>query len=166
MTTRFMDTNAIELLKIKDKHYCDVVDVLKVIHHECYETDDKDILRILDRMEARICKNAFINPPKSKPVKGIPGRYAVGKEHNGEWMFFVDSKDEKPLFSDRPCMAKLYVNYRDADACADFLDGEWDVLDMESAMTEEERWVRELRMPMPFDADEGNEKAIPVEVVK
>ena len=80
-------------------------------------------------------------------------------------MFFVKNKDGKDMFSDRPCMAKRYVNYRDARACADFLDGEWDVLDMYANMSEEERWVRELRMPFPYDADEGNENAIPVEVV-
>ena len=164
MTTKFIETQGIDITKINGESYCKMIDVLKLIHHEYFETEDKETQNMLDRMEMRVAKNGFLSMPKGK-IEGIPPRYAVGREHDKKWMFYVDSKDEKPMFSDRPCMAKLYVNYRDARACADFLDGEWDVLDWESNMTEEERWVRELRMPMPFDADEGNENSIPVEVV-
>ena len=164
MTTKYMETTGIPLHKFNGETYCRMIDVMKLIHHEYFETDNKELQNVLDRMEMRVAKNDFYHAPKDK-IEGIPARYAVGKENGKDWLFFVDSKDEKPMFSDRPCLAKRYVNYRDASACADFLDGEWDVLDLEASMTEEERWVRELRMPMPFDADDGNEKAIPVEIV-
>ena len=164
MTTKYIETQGIELKKIDGDTYCRMIDALKLIHHEYFETENKEFQNILDRMEMRVVKNDLFHAPKGK-IEGVPPRYAVGREKNGEWMFYVDSKDEKPMYSDRPCMAKRYVNYRDASACADFLDGEWHVLDMEYSMTEEERWVRELRMPMPFDADDGNENAIPIEVL-
>ena len=92
--------------------------------------------------------------------------YAVGKEKDGHWTFYSDSKDDKVYFTDRPCKAKLYTTYRDASACADFIDGDgWDVIDFYDSMTEEERWQRELYLPFPYDADEGFENSIPVTVV-
>ena len=65
------------------------------------------------------------------------------------------------------------MNYRDASAAADFLSEDFltedepraDVLDFESNLTEEERWLRMMLIQFPFDAYEGNEHAIPVQVV-
>jgi hypothetical protein len=167
MTTRYLTTNPIELTKIEDTDYCKMIDVVKLIHHEYFETDNEEFRKILDRMEARVCKNAFLNMPKSIEIDGVPPRYAVGHEDAEDvWTFFAGSEDGEPEFEDRICKAARFVNYRDARACADFLDGDWDVLDLEEILTEEERWVRELRMPMPYDADEGNWDAIPVAGVK
>ena len=167
MTTKFMETRGIPLYRYNGETYCRMIDVMKVIHHEFFETDDKNIQDMLDRMQMRVAKNDLLGNEKPKVLadKKMPTRYAVGKETNGKWLYYVESKDGKPTYSDCPCMAKQYVNYRDASACADFLDGKWDVLDMEKAMTEEERWLRDLLMPMPFDADDGNECAIPIEVI-
>lgn len=162
MTTKYFKTTGIELFKLNGDNYCRMIDVLKLIQHEILETDDKSVKDLLDRMQMRVTKNAFICPPKNE-VEGTPRRYAVGRCKNDRYEFYVDSKNGEPFFTGKPCIAKLYMNYRDARACADFLDGDWDVLDWEANMTEEERWVRWLRIP--YDADEGNENAIPVEIV-
>ena len=161
MTTRFIGTNAIELTQLNGETYCKMIDILKLIHHEYYEHENEDIRNMLDRMEARVCKNAFLNMPTTDKIEGVPPRYAVGKDDNG-WIFFAGSEENEPTFENKLCKAAKFINYRDAEACADFLYGEWDVLDLHDVMSEEERWVRELRMPMPFDADDGNEDAIPV----
>ena len=165
MTTTYIKTTGIPLFKFDDTTYCRMIDVMKLIHHEHMETDSKEFHNILDRMEMRVAKNDFLSKTDKVQNKTMPPRYAVGRERNGKWEFFVKSENGKANFSDRPCMAKLYKTYRDASACADFLDGEWDVLDWEDNMSEEERWLRELNMPMPFDADDGNENAIPVQIV-
>ena len=177
MTTKFIDTTAIDLYKIGDERYVKMIDVLKMIHHEFFETKNKEFRNILDRMEMRLTKNDFAMPKAKKPIEinaeppkeeqlDYPGRYAVGREINGEWVFYSDTKDGDVTISKRPCKAKLYKTYRDARAVADFIDdNEWDVLDWFDNMTEEERWVRELRIPFPYDADEGLENSIPVQIV-
>ena len=171
MTTRFMNTTGIPLYKFNGETYCKLIDVVKLIHHESYEADNELFQRILDRMEMRITKNDFLLPDVKKPEKlqqdKFPGRYAVGRERDGKWVYYAESKDDKILFTDRPCMAQMYTTYRDASACADFIDGEdWAVLDFYDSMSEEDRWQRELRLPFPYDADEGNENSIPVQVVR
>lgn len=167
MTTTFMNTTAIPLYKFNGDSYCKMIDVIKLIHHEFYENNNKDFRRILDRMEMRVCKNGFILPHTKSQNVTFPGRYAVGYTDESEtWHFFKESIDGKTIYTVRPCEAKLYKNYRDASACADFVDESADVLDWEDNLTEEERWQRELLMPFPYDADDGNENAIPVEVVR
>ena len=170
MTTKYMNTTGILLYKIEGETYCKMIDVIKLIHHEYYETDNKEIHDMLDRMEMRVAKNDFILPTAEKPQKiyekKFPKRYAVGfYDKEGKWHFYVTTNNEKAIYSEKPCEAKMYETYRDASACADFLDEDADVLDFEANMPEEDRWLRELNMPMPYDADEGNEKSIPVEVV-
>ena len=170
MTTTFMKTTGIPLYKYEGEVYCKMIDVIKLIHHEFYENEDKSIRRILDRMEMRIAKNDFLLKDAEKPTvlqnKTVPGRYAVGYcDENNTWHFYSKTENDQTIFSVRPCEAKLYVNCRDAFACADFLEEKADVLDFEANMSEEDRWLRELRIPFPYDADEGNEKAIPVEIV-
>ena len=178
MTTTFMNTAGIPLHKFGGETYCKLIDVIHVIHHECLETNDKDLRRVLDRMEMRIAKNDFILPDAKKPTKlqpdKIPGRYAIGlMDKDGKWMFYADGNKDGVRYTYRPCEAKLYVNYRDASATADFLSEDFltedepraDVLDFESNLTEEERWLRMMLIQFPFDADEGNEHAIPVQVV-
>ena len=96
-----------------------------------------------------------------KPVE-IPGRYAVGRkydEENDYWMFFVESKDGKPTFTNRPCMAKLYKRYKDAEACADFMDEDgWEVCDMWEMMSPDDRLFRGVFCDT--SDDECNENAI------
>ena len=170
MTTKYMNTTGIQLYKIEGETYCKMIDVVKLIHHECYETDNKEIRDMLDRMEARVVKNDFLLPTAEKPKtiyeKKFPKRYAVGySDEKDTWHFYVATNNGKDIFSEKPCEAKMYATYRDASACADFLDKDADVLDFEVNMPEEDRWLRELNMPMPYDADEGNENSIPVEIV-
>lgn len=177
MTTKFIETNPIDLYKIGDDRYVKMMDVLKMIHHEFFETESKEFRTILDRMEMRLTKNDFSFPKAKKPIEikaeppkeeklDYPGRYAIGREVNGEWIFYVDTKDGETTFSNKPCRAKLYKSYRSACAVADFIDdNHWDILDWIDNMSEEERWIRDLRMPCPFDDDEGNEESIPVQVV-
>ena len=176
MTTRYLKTKGIHLYKHNDELYCKAVDVINLIHHELFEHkyyEKLDIDHILDRIEARIMKNALVMPD-AEPATDIteqiaepecPGRYGVGKEENGNWIFYSGSKANYPQFTDRPCEAKLYVNYRDAFACADFIDGEWDVLDFYDNWTEEQRHVRDMTLPFPYDADDGNYQAIPIQIV-
>ena len=167
MTTKFIKTRGIPLYKYNGETYCRMIDVMKVIHHEYFETRNEEMHEMLDRMEMRVAKNDLLGneKPEVLATNEMPTRYAVGKEEKDGWVFYVDSKNDTPLFSDKPCMAKQFVNHRDASACADFLDVEWNVIDMEQAMSEENRWLRELLMPMPFDSDDGNETAIPIEVI-
>ena len=170
MTTTFMGTTAIPLFKVSGETYCRMIDVVKLIHHEMTETEDPALRTILDRMEMRVCKNDFLLPDAQKPVSlqdnAVPGRYAVGYcDTDGNWSFYVRSVNGKAEYSRKPCMAKLFVNCRDASACADFLDEDASVLDWEYCMTEEDRWKRELRMPFPFDADEGMENTIPIQIL-
>lgn len=173
MTTRYMKTTGIPLYKHGDDTYCKMIDVLNLIHHEYFETQDEKIRDILDRMEMRLCKNDFLLPDVEKPMpigaeqkpRQMPGRYAVGKEENGKWTFYMGScENSNALFTQQPCKAFLYKTYRDASACADFLDedGEWLVLDWSENLSEEQRWQRDLFMPFPYDADEGNIDSIPV----
>ena len=42
MTTKFIETQGIELTKINGESYCKMIDVLKLIHHEYFETEDKE----------------------------------------------------------------------------------------------------------------------------
>lgn len=169
MTTTFLNTKGVPLYKVNGETYCRMIDVIKLIHHEIYETEDKDIRRVLDRMEMRIAKNDFILKDAVKPTELVKkkqhGRYAVGYYDNlGEWHFFQNMYKDHAIYTRKPCQAKLYEAYRDASACADFLDEDVSVLDFEENMTEEDRWQRELEMPMPFDWDEGNEESIPVTI--
>lgn len=177
MTTKYLKTTGIQHYKLNDETYCKMIDVLKLIHHEAFMNDDKAILDVLDRMEARVSKNAFVLPDAVKPVdlkdgaaeeavdlNAIPGRYAVGRQHDdGEWEFYAGSVDGDVIITERPCKAELFVAYKDAEANADFLPGDgWLVLDMEENMTEEDRWVREMLMPFPYDLDEGFENSVPL----
>ena len=174
MTTNFIKTTGIPLYKFAGETYCKMIDVLKLIHHEEYElfNDERyDKLKdIFDRIEMRLTKNDFLLPDAEKPKEiqrsDCPCRYGVGYyDKEGNWHFFVATNNGKDIFSSKPCEAKMYLNYRDAQACSDFLEEDTMVLDFEASMSEEDRWLRELRMPMPYDADEGNENSVPVEVV-
>lgn len=178
MTTKYMKTTGIDLYKVGENTLCNMMDVLKMIHHEAWETENPEIRDVLDRMEMRLTKNDFILRDVKKPIEiegaklpekkkeKIPGRYAVGREKEDGWEFIAGYVGEVPLMTRRPCTARLFEAYRDADAYVDFLDEEgWQVLDWEENMTEEDRWLRDLRMPFPYDLDEGFENALPVTVV-
>ena len=95
---------------------------------------------------------------KKKPT--VPGRYAVGKRYDGDYyMFYTGDQDGIPMFSNRPCVAKCYMAYRDASAVADFLDdSDWEVLDMFEALSPEQRLNRGIFGEI--DWDEGNENAV------
>lgn len=168
MTTKFMNTKGIPLFKVDGETYCKMIDVIRMIHHEYFETESKELKTVLDRMEMRVAKNSFLHKdavqPKVLSEEERIGRYAVGYyDENGTWHFYVKTENDESVYSTKPCKAKLFYTYRDASACADFVDEDADVLDFEENMTEEQRWQRELTLP--YDADEGNEKSIPVEVV-
>ena len=168
MTTTFMNTKGLPLYRVNGETYCKMIDVIRLIHHEYFETDDKNLQRILDRMEMRVAKNDFLLKDATKPQVISEdkkyGRYAVGYyDENGAWHFYKETVDGKDIYSTKPCEAKLFYTFRDASACADFIDTQADVLDFETNMTEEQRWQRELTLP--YDADEGNETSIPVEIV-
>ena len=99
---------------------------------------------------------------KNKKKLVVPSRYAVGRlydKEKGYWMFFVSSENEKPVFTNRPCMAKKYQSYKQAEACRDFLDdGDWDVVDMWESLSNDEKLIRGIFGET--DWDDGNEKAI------
>ena len=164
-----MNTTGITLYKINGETYCKMIDVIKLIHHEYYETEDKKVKELLDRMEMRVAKNDLLLKDAIKPTvieTKMPCRYAVGYyDYKGKYHFYVGTKDGKAIYSTNEKEALRFKTYRDASACADFVEEDANVLDMEGTMTEEERWQRELNMPFPYDADDGNETAIPVEVV-
>ena len=92
----------------------------------------------------------------------VCGRYAVARKYDTEndyWMFFVNSEDEKPTFSNRPCMAKLYNSYKEAEACADFMDDSgWEVVDMFEYLSPEQRMCRCILGETSWD--DGNENAV------
>ncbi len=102
-----------------------------------------------------------VHAGKKKPLE-IPPRYAVGKKYDEEhdyWMFFVKEENDKPIFSNRPCMAMRYMRYKDAEACRDFLDdGDWDVIDMWNALSPDQRLQRQLFGETEWD--DGMENAI------
>ena len=177
MTTKYLKTTGINLYTINGQTYCKMMDVLKMIQHELFETDSVAMRDVLDRMEARLVKNDFILPDRKEPVKltvpdmpedakeEVPGRYAVGRQKEDGWEFIAGNVGEVPLMTRKPCTAQLFAAYRDASAYADFLDEDgWQVLDWEENMTEENRWLRDLRMPFPYDMDEGMENALPVKI--
>lgn len=181
MTTKHMKTIGMKLYKMNGETYCKMMDVVKMIHHEamenaCFGGDDPMLKDVLDRMEMRVTKNEFLLPDAVKPAdladgaadsepEEIPGRYAVGREKEDGWEFIAGNIGEVPLMTRKPCVAQLFAAYRDASAYVDFLDEDgWQVLDWEENMTEENRWLRELRMPFPYDLDEGSENALPVKV--
>ena len=169
MTTTYIETKGLPLYKVNGEVYCKMIDVIKLIHHEYFETENKDFQKILDRMEMRVAKNDFILKDAIKPTviqeKKSHGRYAVGYYDNiGDWHFFQNMYKDHAIYTTKPCRAKLYEAYRDASACADFLDEDVSVLDFEENMSEEDRWQRELEMPMPYDWDEGNYESIPVQI--
>jgi len=88
----------------------------------------------------------------------VPGRYAVGKNINGDWVF-VRLGDSGSFTTPVPCLAHRYETYKQAEACADFMDTEgWQVLDFWEFMSNEEQDLRELLRDN--DADDGNENAI------
>ena len=96
-----------------------------------------------------------------KRIMEIPPRYAVGKEEGDHFLFYVESQDGKSIFSNKPCMAKMYKRYKEAEACADFADDEpCVVIDMFDAMSKDERLRRGLFAE--DEDDEGNEKAVPL----
>lgn len=176
MTITFMKTTGIPLYTFNGQNYCNLVDVVKLIHHEAAETDDKSLRRILDRMEMRVSKNAFILPDRKAPADfhpdQMPGRYAVAIcDRSEKYSFITETSAAGVKFSSDPKKAKLYVNYRDAAACADFTRADYadpeedcqvEVIDCELLLSEEDRWLRDLLMPFPYDADEGNEESVPV----
>ena len=167
LNAKYLKTTGIPLMKSDGDTYCKLIDVVKLIHHEMSETRNKELTAVLSRMEMRVCKNNFLLPDSYKEKStDVPGRYAVGGcDKNNVYFFYVKSVDGKPVYTRRPCDAKLFVNCRDASACADFLDEEVSVLDWEENMTEEDRWRRQLYMPFPYDADDGFEDSIPVRIV-
>ena len=171
MTTKYLNTTGVMLYKIEGETYCKMMDIVKMIQHEISETNDKNVKDILDRMEMRLTKNDFLLKDAIKPQvirkKSFPGRYAVGYyDTEGTYHFYKGTVNNEDIFTTKPCKAKLFTTYRDASACSDFLDEDTMVLDWEANMTEEERWQRELNMPFPYDADEGFEHSVPVEVVR
>lgn len=182
MTTKYMKTNGINLYKMNGEAYCKLIDVCKLISHELSENEyfgakDETISDMLDRMQMRVTKNDFILKDAKKPIdlnanekeeeEEVPGRYAVGRKKDNEWEFIAGNIGEVPLMTRKPHVAQLFKAYRDASAYADFLDEDgWVVLDWEENMTEEDRWVRELRMPFPYDLDDGFENSVPFVVEK
>ena len=92
----------------------------------------------------------------------VPGRYAVGRKYDEDhdyWMFYADMKNGKPVFSNRPCMAKLYLSYKEAEASRDFLDdGDWDVVDLYDFLPPDQRLVRCIFAEEGWD--EGRENAV------
>lgn len=177
MTTKYMNTTGITLHKFDGEAYCAMIDVIKLIHHEMLETNNKQFLDILDRMEARVARNAFIADhivtSSTTKTPSIPGRYAVSLlSKDSDSLFYAQGENNTVRWTSKPCEAKLYVNYRDASAAADFLaefkgEGKPDpiVADFESLMSEESRWIRALKIPFPYDADEGFENSIPIELI-
>ena len=168
MTTKFMNTKGIQLFKVNGEVYCKMIDVIRLIHHEFFETQNKETKEVLDRMEMRVAKNDFILPTAEKPMviseKKQHNRYGVGYyDKNGEYSFYVGTVEGKDIYSNKPCKAKLFEKYRDASAVADFLDEDACVLDFEGIRSEEERWQRDL--VIPHDADEGNIDSIPIEAI-
>ena len=105
-------------------------------------------------IEARSGKNR-------KPV--IPARYAVGKKYdtdNDYWMFFIGIENGTPTFTNMPCKGIKYASYKEAEACADFMDDDgWEVCDMYDYMSAERRLARQL-LCAPEEYDVGNENAI------
>lgn len=89
----------------------------------------------------------------------LPARYAVGRcydEKNNYYMFYAGEKDNKPIFSNRPCVAKAYNRRRQAEAVAEFLDdGDWEVFDMWDAMTPQNKSIRKAFAEK--EDDEGND---------
>ena len=171
MTTVNAKTKGIPLYKVNGETYCKMIDVMKLIHHEMFETENKEIKKVLDRMEMRVAKNDFLRADAQTPVviqeKKPHGRYAVGYyDKNGDYYFYMDTIEGQEIYTQKPCKAKLYESFRDASACADFSERDAMVLDFEQNMTEEERWQRDLEMPLPYDWDEGNEDSIPVKIKK
>ena len=96
-----------------------------------------------------------------KPV--IPARYAVGRKYdtdNDYWMFYLGMEDGKPIFTNIPCKGIIYASYKEAEACADFMDEDgWEVCDMYSYMSTENRLRRQL-LCEPEEYDVGNENAL------
>lgn len=179
MTAKYLKTTGMNLYKLNGDSYCKMMDVVKLIEHEMLENefhgaDDKAVKDLLDRMEMRVVKNSFVLDDAKKPTdiggeepepENIPGRYAVGREKPDGWEFIAGNVGEVPLMTRKPCAAQLFVAYRDASAYVDFLEEDgWQVLDWEDNMTEEDRWLRELRTPFPYDLDDGFEDALPVVV--
>lgn len=179
MTSKYWDTTGIDLYRIGETTLCNIMDVIKLIQHEIFEASTPEVLDVLDRIEARVAKNDFISQDAKEPVRldgvklpekeqeEIPGRYAVGRENKDGWEFIAGTNGDIPLLTRNPGIVQLFVAYRDASAYVDFLDEEgWRVIDWENAMTEEKRWIRDLRTPFPYDLDDGLENAIPVKAVK
>ena len=165
MTTKYLKTTGIPLFAVNGEHYCKMIDVVRLIHHEALETGDKNVKDTLDRMEMRVSKNVLVthDTEKSVPLRNdrMPGRYAVGwYDCNGSYHFYTGTNKEKAHYSTNAEDALKFKNYRDASACADFVEEAASVLDLENLLTEEERWQRELFMQSPYDAVEGNENSI------
>lgn len=169
MTTKYFKTTGIKHYHIDKETYCKMIDVVKLVHHEYFETEDKNVRDMLDRMEMRLSKNAFILPENilhPVPEGYVPGRYAIGfYDDAGVWHFYKCSENHDPVYTRKPCDAKMFLSYREAQTVADFLDEDVSILDFEENLSEEERWLRDLNMPFPYDADLGNEESVPVKIV-
>ena len=159
-----MATNepALRLYRFEGESYCKALDVLRMIHHEMDETDSQDVRTVLSRMQFRTMRNELIDPTRGarRDNTCIPGRYAVAWPNGIGYKFYAgQNEDKQSLFTNDHNQAKLYVTYRDASACADFMDDhDCCVLDMHSFLSEADRFRRELLIP--YDADEGNEEAV------
>ena len=93
----------------------------------------------------------------------IPARYAVGRKYdtdNNYWMFYLGVENGKPIFTNMPCKGIMYKSYKEAEACADFMDDDgWEVCDMYEYMSTENRFCRQL-LCAPEEYDVGNENAV------
>lgn len=159
---QIMETNnALRLYRFEGESYCKMMDVLRMIHHEMDEADTSETCSVLSRMRFRVCRNELMNPAKGahRDNTCIPGRYAVGYPYGIGYRYYAGKQeDDASIFTDNLKEAKMYVTFREASAVADFLDDrECIVLDLHEFMSEADRFRRE--MLIPYDADEGSEKA-------
>lgn len=153
--------NALPLYKFEGETYCKMMDVLRMIHHEMSETDSDTVRSVLSRMKFRLVRNDLLSVSNGghNDNTRIPGRYAVAYPYGIGYRYYAGQEDEKILYTDDALQAKLYVTFRDASAAADFTSGhDCVVLDLFDFMNEGDRFRRALYAP--YDADEGNEKAV------
>lgn len=122
----------------------------------------------LDRAEkmVRELRGEQQERPVERPVKAeeprrrkvsVPCRYTVwfygnDKETTHDSFCFVRWENQKPLFSNKPCMAMWFMEKEMAQSVADKLGDGFVVVDMWDVMTKEERLLRSI-----FCDDEASE---------
>ena len=153
--------DAVRLYMYEGRVFCKMLDVVKMIYHEIGETDNPSVLSVLHRMKQRIVRNNVLNTTEGGKNDNnlIPGRYAVAYPSGISYNYYTGDDNGAVRFTSDMKKAKLYVSFRDASAAADFIDNhDCCVLDLLNFMTEPERFRRALYVP--YDADDGNEKAV------